>query len=168
MGTSAYNISDHGPPRGGTPAAVDVSGDATLAFSGALTIASSAVTAAKLADAVVDEIAGFSVSAGAEASDVIRVTVQMKDAQGNNLARAGMVSWVLSSSVDSAAVTILTPTIALVDGTLWQQITANKKYVHFTDSTGKLTIDVTLSGDSTLQFVTAVAGKITSQALDFD
>lgn len=153
---------------GGTPAAVDVSGDATLAFSGALTIASSAVTAVKLADAVADEIAGFSVSAGAEASDVIRVTVQMKDAQGNNLARAGMVSWVLSSEVDSAAVTIQSTTIALVDGTQWQQLTANKKYVHFTDSTGKLTVDVTLSGDVTIQFVAAVAGKVTSLALDFN
>ncbi len=153
---------------GDTPAEVDVSGDATLSFSGALTIASSAVTAAKLADAVADEVAGFSVSAGAESSDVIRVTVQMKDAQGNNLARAGMVSWVLSSDVDSAAITIQSATIALVDGTQWQQITSNKKYVHFTDSTGKLTIDVTLSGDVTIQFVAAVAGKVTSLALDYD
>ena len=153
---------------GGVPAEVTMGGDATLSFAGTLTLANSAVTASKLTDAVADEIAVLGVSAGAEASDVIRVTAQMKDAQGSNLARAGMVSWAISDAVDSAVVTSQTPSIALVDGTQWQLIQSNKKYVHFTDATGKLTIDVTLAGDVTVQFVTAMGGKVSSLTLDFN
>lgn len=153
---------------GGAPAEVTMGGDATLSFSGTLTLANSAVTAAKLADAVADEVLGYSISAGAEASDVIRVVVQLKDAQGNNLSRAGMVSWLLSDSAESAIATSQTPSIAVVDGTQWQLITSNKRYVHFTDSTGKVTIDVTLAGDITIYFTAAVGGKVASQVLDFN
>lgn len=150
------------------PAAVAMSGDATLASNGALTIASSAVTAGKLADAVADEVTTFAISAGAEDTNVIRVTVQAKDAQGNNLARGCMVWWVLSDATGSAVVTSESPTIATVDGTEWSEVTAEKKYAHFTDATGKLTVDVTLVGDLTIQFVASVGGKVSSQALDFD
>lgn len=150
------------------PAAVAMSGDATLATGGALTIANAAVTAAKVADAVADEITTFSIAAGAEAGEVIRVTLQAKDAQGNNLARTCMVWWLLADAAGSATVTSESPTIALVTGSQWDVVTANKKYAHFTDSSGVLVIDVTLSGDLTIQFVAAVGGKVSSQALNFD
>lgn len=123
---------------------------------------------ADLGDAVADEIMKATVSAGAEAANVIRVTCQVKDAQGNNLAGVRRVEWNLSDTASSASETAQAPTVAYVNGAAWQSITANKKAVAFTDANGALVLDVTLAGDLTIHAVFSVGGKVYSQALDFN
>lgn len=124
-----------------------------------------AVAAANLADAVADEILTATATVGAEASNVIRVTMQIKDAQGNNLSGVRKVDWNLSDTASAASETAQAPTVAYINGAAWQSVTANKKAAAFTDSTGKLVLDVTLSGAYTIYAVCAVGGKVCSVAL---
>ena len=160
------------------PAGVAMSGDTTISNTGVVTIASGAitaseiaastVTAAMLANAVADEVVIAAASAGAEAANVIRVTLQAKDVQGNNVSGVKMVAWNLSDSASSATETAQAPVPAYVNGASWQIVTATKKEQAFTDANGALVLDVTLVGDLTIHAVFALGGKVYSQTLDFN
>lgn len=163
--TSAHLLVGNGS---NLPADVAMSGDITITNGGVTSIGASKVTAAMLADAVADEVVKATISAGAESSNVIRVTFQCKDVQGNNLSGVKRVEWNLSDSASSASETAQAPTVAYVTGAAWNVITADKKAVAFTDSNGALTIDVTLVGDLTIYAVVSVGSKVSSQILDFN
>lgn len=150
------------------PTAVPMSGDITITNGGVTAIGASKVTTAMLADAVADEVVKATIAAGAESSNVIRVTFQCKDAQGNNLSGVKRVEWNLSDSASAASETAQAPTIAYINGAAWNVITADKKAVAFTDSNGALVLDVTLAGDLTIYAVVSVGSKVYSQILNFN
>ena len=162
--TSAYLFVGNGS---NIPTAVALSGDATIDNAGVLTVASGAITAAKLADTVADAVLTATLSAGSEVSDTITCTLQVKDVQGNNLAAVHMVHWGIADSDYGAGETGQAVTVSYTNGAEWQQITQHKKAVAFTDATGKLVLDVTHTGANTLYLMCSVSGKVYSVTLAF-
>lgn len=152
---------------GGIPRDVALSGDATLSNTGVMTIAGSAVTAAKLADAVADYIPKVTLSAGAEGSDTIAVTVQLKDIQGNNLSTNAVLEWVISDSATSAAATAESPTVAYTTGEQWSVITANKRESGMTNTSGVLVLGVTLTGAHTIYLLVKCGAIVANVTLTF-
>jgi hypothetical protein len=150
------------------PAAQTVGGDATLAADGTLTIAAGAVTAAKCADALADAILSASLTAGSETGDTITCTLQVKDVQANNLTGVFWVPWNISDTENGTGDTARAVTTAYTYGAEWQQITANKKAMGFTDSTGKLVLAVTLTGDYSVYLMCGVGGKVSNVLLNFN
>ncbi len=156
---------------------VTVTGDLTATGAGAFAIANNAVKAAqinnseidaaKLADAVADEILTASLAAGSETANTITCTLQVKDAQGNNLSGTFLVHWNIDDSDVGVGETALSVTVSYTNGAEWQQLTEHKKAVAFTDSTGKLEIDVTHIGANTIYLMCAVGGKVSSVTLTF-
>lgn len=150
------------------PAAVTMSGNATLSNAGVLTISNDAVTGARLADAVSDEILTATLSAGSEAGDAIAVTLQVKDSEGNNVSGTYLVNWNISDSSLGTGDTAQSPTVSYTAGAEWHQIVANKKATAFTNSSGALTLSVGLTGDVTVHLNAEVGGKVKTVALDFN
>lgn len=131
---------------GADPAFQTMSGDATLASNGAITIANGAVSAAKLADAVADALVVATATQGAEAGDKIILSVQMKDVQGNNLAVATNFWIEPVSAVDVS--------YALSDdgaGSIVYFNTGSNRAMCTTDATGLAEIGVTDTAAQTIK-----------------
>lgn len=111
-------------------------------------LADSGVTAAKLADAVADGAGGTpTVTAGAEAADVRRLTLQATDLQGNALAGRRLLRfWLADASYGAETGTAPSGGVVFVAGASLQTITASKQYVCITDAAGQVQIDVTHVG----------------------
>jgi hypothetical protein len=110
------------------------------------------------------------VATGAEAADTIRVSIVASSEDDAWLSSAQyMMSWVLlTTAADPTTVYGGSPTVAYVDGKAWQTITANKQAWAYTDTTGQLTLDVTITGDVTVYLSVSLAGKTTFATLDFN
>ncbi len=129
-------------------------GDSTLGLK------NKGVTAAKLADAVQDQIHGVNITAGAEAGDEITFTIQALDADGNNLSERILVHfWI--SDVDLGApdndvneTIVISASYPLIDPAV---PASGVRHEVMTDATGKMFIDVTNTGSVT-RFLMATAG----------
>ena len=122
-----------------------------------------AVSAAKLADAVADAILGGTATVGAENSNTITVTVQLKDIQGNSLAEQRMVSWWLADTdvpgpISSTGLT--TPFVAYSQGIQVKAWTANYHEYAATNTSGQLILVFTSTSAQTRYFRCAVGSLL--------
>lgn len=121
------------------------------------------VAAAKLADAVADAIVSATATVGAESTNTVTVTVQLKDIQGNNLSAQRLVHFWLTDTdvmgpISSSGLT--TPYIAYSQGT---QVKAWTAYYHecgVTNSSGQLILVFTATGNLTRYFRCAVGSLV--------
>ena len=127
-------------------------------------LASGAVSAAKLADAVADEILTGAVTVGdnVAAGSPISVSVQAKDAQGNAVAKRVLVElWLSNAAAGGPNVSTFPSTYT--SPTAGVELVANADNVigrYLTDATGLLTLSYTNSGAlSGLYAVAVVGGK---------
>ncbi len=89
-----------------------------------------------------DRLDKLALSAGAEAADVIQVTIQVQDADGANISRrATLTVWLAAS--DFGAPAAPDTSMNLVDGTELKEDTADALFRVVTDATGKATFDIT-------------------------
>lgn len=88
------------------------------------------------------EIGILALSAGAEAADVILVTIQVTDTQGNNIARRAVLT-VWLSPADFGVPAAPDTSMVLVDGALLKEDTVNALFRVATDATGKVTFNIT-------------------------
>jgi predicted RecA/RadA family phage recombinase len=172
VGATAYTAGKILVADGNSYEEVAVSGDATLASTGALTVAAKAITGAKLADAVQDRILTGTVTAAAEAVHARVVTVQLKDSEGNNLAEQRLVRLCVN-----ATASLGTPTATATDtfgapsaGTIFKTVTAKAEYEVVTDATGKYVFEITHNDAGTSRYIDVFADSkpISSAAIAFD
>lgn len=104
------------------------------------------------------------VSAGAEATNIRRVTIQVMD----RLKRDVPGRWVILvylSPTSGGAPSSTGNTVAAVTGTtVLQTVTANAAYRLLTDENGQAQIDVTISGAASRFVSTVVEGKVRESA----
>ena len=124
-------------------------------------LAAGAVTAAKLSDAVADEILLATATVSTETADVVTVSVQVTDAQGNNLAKRCLVEcWVSDAAAGGPNVTTFPD--GGVSASAGVELVANADNAvgrYMTDATGLLTLAYTHSGALTVYFTAVVGGK---------
>jgi hypothetical protein len=138
---------------------VVVSGDLTLASSGAFTIAAGAVDSAMLSTATQDQIAYLTI-AGADAGSAGTgtITIQLKDAAGNDLAARALVrTWI--GTADDFGVDAPTD-YSVGTGVEKEEVTANGEYLAITDATGLIVMDVDNGGAATNYAWACVGGRI--------
>lgn len=107
------------------------------------------VTAAKLADAVADKIADLSISIGAETSDQIDATIQMKDAQGNNLSAISTLEFWLADSATGWESSTAADALSVTTGTAADVPTAAKRVRALTNGSGQAAIRIAKTGAQT-------------------
>ncbi|MFH1420102.1 MAG: hypothetical protein ABII12_17655, partial [Planctomycetota bacterium] len=106
-------------------------------------------------------------SAGSEVSDTISCELRVKDADSLNEDGTYMVHWNIADADMSAGETAQSVTVSYDNGSEWQQITANKKAIAFTNASGQLTLDVTHTGANTLYLMCEFRGTVYSVQLVF-
>ena len=129
----------------GRAAAVSMSGDATIANTGAVTIAAGSVEETMLSTATQDKI-GYLTIVGADlaSSGTGTITIQLKDAAGNNLAARALVrTWI--GTADDFGPDALTD-YSVSTGTEKEEVTANAEYLAITDATGLIVMAVDKAG----------------------
>lgn len=92
------------------------------------------------------------ITPGAQAGDVINVTVQLNDVQSNAIAASKVVYAYLSddSGGDGLAETAPDGGVAIgTDGTIIEALTADKSWMIWTESDGQLDLDIEESGADT-------------------
>lgn len=92
------------------------------------------------------------ITPGAQAGDVINVTVQLNDVQSNAIAASKVVYAYLSddSGGDGLAATAPDGGVAIgTDGTIIEALTADKSWMIWTESDGQLDLDIEESGADT-------------------
>jgi hypothetical protein len=108
------------------------------------TVGDGAVTAAKLANAVADIIPGVSVAIADNEDGTGEVTLQLKDAQGNNLAARGVIK-VWFSATAHGAPTDLGDVVAGT-GSILAEITTDALILVATDANGLAVLTYTRTG----------------------
>ncbi len=104
---------------------------------------------------------GASISAGAESGDTRRVTVQLTDAAGANLAsRAAMRVWISASEFGSPSST--GHTVAVATGTSLTTVLSNADYRLLTDAAGVIELDITAAGAPSRYVMVEVGGHVVS------
>jgi len=143
----------------GVAAAVAVSGDVTISNAGATTIGAGKVTSAMLATAAQDQIAYLTVvGADLAAAGTGTITIQAKDAAGNNLAARCLVrTWI--GTADDFGPDAVTD-YSVTTGTSKEEVTANAEYLAITDATGKIVMAVDNSGAGTVYAWAELGGRI--------
>lgn len=125
------------------------------------TVGAGAITAAKLAAAVAQMIVGsatVTVANTGTPDGVAHVTVQAKDAQGNNIAARVPVTVFLSGTSYGAPTALGTLNQTLVAGTLVKIDTADAIFRAITDATGLLSFTHALTEDGDLYVMAQLAG----------
>jgi hypothetical protein len=138
---------------------VTMSGDCTMAATGAVTIGAGKVTEAMLSTATQDRIAYLTVT-GADLANAGTgtITIQAKDAAGNNLAAACLVrTWI--GTADDYGADALTD-YSVTTGTSKQEVTANGEYLAVTDATGKVIMAVDNGGAGTVYAWAELGGRV--------
>jgi hypothetical protein len=144
----------------------------TLEFpaGGAIQVKDGGVTAAKLADAVADEILTASLAVGAEGgSSDISVTIQIKDAQGNSLSKEILIeAWVADGTTGWECTTAPNGGVTVTTGVAADVPTADKRLRCVTNTSGQAVIQLIDSGTPTYYLRVSVGGKVyTSAAITF-
>ena len=94
-----------------------------------------------------------------EAADVVTVTVQMRDADGNNLAEQCVLEVWVSNAAAGALGTAPDGAVAATSGTIIASHTAKTHLVCITDPTGELVLTLTESGALVTYFNVNVQSK---------
>ncbi len=144
-----------------------VSGDVTMNWAGEFTLTNGSVSEQKLSASLGDLVLSATLTAGTEVSNTISCELQVRDVYGLVQHETYMTHWNLADADMSAGETSQSVTVSYDDGGEWQQITANKKAVAFTDSDGRLTLDVTHTGANTLYLMCEFRGTVYSVPLVF-
>jgi hypothetical protein len=120
-------------------------------------------TAAKLATAVQDLIPYLSVVAAAEDTDNVDITLQVKDAAGNNLAEEHLIEfWLADSATGWELGTAPDGGISVTTGVAADVATAGKRIRMITDTNGTAVVRATESGAKTAYARARIAGKVTT------
>ena len=124
-------------------------------------IVASSVTAAKLADGVADEMLTATATVSVEVANVVSVTVQMQDIQGNNLADQCVVEYWLSDTAAEALTgdTFTGGGVAATTGIIVKELTTDTHAVCITDAAGLLVLTFTETNANTLYFNLIVNNK---------
>jgi len=108
-----------------------------------------------------DGLPDLTLTAAAESGDDRQITVQARDAGGNNLAERVLVRvWIATG--DYGAPSAAGNTVAIDTGTQVQQITAHAHYLVASDAAGKVQITLTVSGDATRYVLAEIDGRVYS------
>lgn len=127
-------------------------------------LADGAVTGAKLSTSLGDSIASVAISAGSEGdvqADRVDVTLQLKDAAGNDLAVTGLIRVWISQS-DFGVPSATGNTVSLLAGGALAIHTAEADYDVLTASTGQAEVGITISGAATRYLMAEINGIIVS------
>jgi|GEM_PF-1190364 len=117
--------------------------------------------AAGLHASVQNLLPGLSVTAGAEAGDTRLITVQARDAAGNNLAERVLVRVWLAES-DFGAPSAAGNTVSVATGTTYETETANAAYKVISTAGGAAAVNVTISGAATRYVMAEIDGRVYS------
>lgn len=128
----------------GDALAKTVSGDATLAATGALSLAAGSVTAAKFATALAQAFIDLDATQAAQDGDVIPVSVQAKDINGNNITTAARFWLELASAADASYA------VAATTGTVVYNNTTLKRTLIETNASGLAVVEVTDTAAETI------------------
>lgn len=163
---STFSRSDHTHAMGSS--AVDgttlevASGAARIKDLGVSTakLAAQGVTVAKLENTLQDALPKCTISVGAEASNVIQVSIQFKDVADNNLAdRMGAFVWLSGSQHGAEVGTAPSGGWSAGVGTLISTAVAGKSAYFLSDATGLLRIDLTEAGAASFYVHVIVGNK---------
>lgn len=119
--------------------------------------------------ALQDGIPTATITAGTETANKRVISVQVKDAAGNNLAQKRLVRiWFASSDFGASSAT--SNTIGSVTaGTLQRTIEANAEIMVITDATGLASVELTVAGTTTRYAMAALGERIDSSgAIAYD
>lgn len=101
------------------------------------------VAAADLAAAVADMIPNIGLTVGAEASDAIEVTLQVKDAGGSSLSANYLIRvWLGDASMGGLTATAPNTDLTVTTGTELEEITSKKQINLITDANGTAVVKV--------------------------
>jgi hypothetical protein len=120
----------------------------------------SAMTAAAL-NQVVSATLTPTFTAGSEAAGQRVISLQVKDALGNNASRQVKVRLWLATN-DYGVPDATGNTVAVTDGTVLQQVVANADYELITDSNGACAVGVTVAGAANRYVLAEIGGQIYS------
>lgn len=114
---------------------------------------------ARQVSALIDEpLAAASVDAGAEATDVRRLTAQLRNRRKGERGEVwAVLAWI---SALPAGAPVNTQTVAFVTGTVVHALTANQSWIVLCDSAGRIVADVTVSGAGTRYLNTVPLGRL--------
>lgn len=134
--------------------------------------AAATVTAASLANAVADQLANLSITAGAEAAHARTITIQALDAQGNALAARVLLDLMVNPTNQDT-----TPTATGTDvfaaptaGIIVETVVALAHYRVQTDANGQYVFEITHNDAGTSRFIQAACQGLvaTSGEIAFD
>jgi hypothetical protein len=105
-------------------------------------------------------------SVGAEDTNAIPVTIQLKDQTGTNLAAKCRATVWLSATAAATTTGLTAPngTVSFTTGTLLKEVTTKVMWEVVTDATGKLVLSIGDSGTPTFYVNVAVGAVIASSA----
>jgi hypothetical protein len=131
----------------------------------AAAVADGAVTAAKLSSVLQDLLPTCTIQVGGEVSDNIDVTVQLQDANGNNLAQECVVRlWVGDSAGGGECATAPSGGLSVPTGTLLNTLTADKHLNVISDANGTIVLRLADTGTPTYYVMAEFDGRITASS----
>lgn len=130
-------------------------------------IQDSSVTAAKLSDAVADIIPTLTVTAVDDTDGTATVTIQAKDAQGNNLAdRVSIRTWTSGrAGADMGAPASILTDYSSKTGTDIEENVADADYTVLSDANGVVAMDANDGLNGTLWFMAELGGFVASDSV---
>ncbi len=134
---------------------------------GTSALADGAVTDAKISTALAAEIQIIALTFAAETSDHIDVTVQLRDAQNNALARNALIEVWLSDSALGWETATAADSLTVMTGTAADVPSAAKRIRVITDSSGTAVIRVAKTGAQSWYFVAALGNKLLATQITF-
>ena len=133
-------------------------GEVTWA-SGVATVDDGVIDAANLATAQQDQIAYLTIAgADLESAGTGTVTIQLKDAAGNDLAARALVRTWIGTADDFGADALTDYSVST--GTQKEEVTADAEYLAITDATGLIVMAVDNGGAATNYAWASVGGRI--------
>jgi hypothetical protein len=135
----------------------------TLPASGTVQMKDGGTTPAKLSTALQDLVPYLAVSAAAENTNNVDVTLQVKDAAGNNLAEEHLIEfWLADTATGWELGTAPDGGISVTTGVAADVATAGKRIRLITDTNGTAVVRATESGAKTAYARARIAGKVTT------
>lgn len=127
------------------------------------------ITAARLASAVQDVLAYVTIVAANKGTPdgTASVTIQAKDAAGNDLAARCLVrTWTSGrAGADMGAPAAIDTDYSVTTGTEIEEVTADGDYIVLTDASGTIVMDADDTQDGTLYFMADIGGLVYSDSV---